>query len=205
MSDTYGPSGEVLSPSACLQRFLESRLRALLAETGSPLYRLTWKHWDIGSSGQICALRASVPRTSASDSSLVPSGWGTPTAMEPGGTPEQHLARKRKAVANGARMGISVTALALQVQMVRSGWPAPTKSDARQRGRGAVARDAGFKNCQVIADHYLGPTLNGSPAATEKPGQLNPDFALWLMGLPPAWASCAPQAMPSSRKSRRRS
>ena len=47
-----------------------------------------------------------------------------------------------------------------------------------------------------------GPTLSGSPAETAKRGQLNPAFSLWLMGYPPEWESCAPQAMPSSRKSR---
>lgn len=77
----------------------------------------------------------------------------------------------------------------------------------------------------------LGETSNGSPAATAKPGQLNPAFSLcFLMGYPVAWllaapsdkaqprfpkksartgstasASCVEQATPSSRKSQRRS
>ena len=42
-------------------------------------------------------------------------GWATPAAQEPGGTPEQFLERKRKAKANGSKLGISLTALSLQV------------------------------------------------------------------------------------------
>lgn len=36
-------------------------------------------------------------------------------------------------------------------------------------------------------------------------GPLNPDLPCWLMGFPPAWNDCAATAMPSSRKSPRRS
>lgn len=45
-------------------------------------------------------------------------GWATPTANEPGGTAEAGLARKRKAVANGIKMGCeSVTILSHQAQL----------------------------------------------------------------------------------------
>jgi hypothetical protein len=91
-------------------------LRANLAGRGSPLYKLTWKHWDIRPQQRICALRASALRTSASVSTGVPSGWGTPNASAFGGTPEAALERKK-----GHACGQSVTVLDYQAQL--TGWP----------------------------------------------------------------------------------
>ncbi len=96
--------------------------------------------------------------------------WATPAVREAGGTPEQFLARKTKAVANGSTLGVSLTSLALQAQLADSG-----------------------------------PTPNGSPAETARPGQLAPAHSLWLQGYPAAWDESAAVATRSSRKSPRRS
>ena len=74
-SDTCGQSSTGSSRSACLQSYLESRLRANLEGLGSPEYVLKWKHWDMDSGPPICALRAVGRRTSDSDCS----GWATPS------------------------------------------------------------------------------------------------------------------------------
>ena len=50
-----------------------------------------------------------------------------------------------------------------------------------------------------------GPTQNGSPASTEKPGQLNPEHSRWLQGLPIAWGSCGGMVIRLRRPSRKRS
>lgn len=75
---TCGPSSTASSASVGLQRCLESRLRARMAESGSPEYALTWKPLDMPSGPPICVLRASPRRTS--DSGFT--GWVTPTTRD---------------------------------------------------------------------------------------------------------------------------
>ena len=92
-------------------------------------------------------------------------------------------------------------------------WPTPMEHEARL---GFQDRSTGKKGSQksltTVVVESLAPdndprlsglTAIGSPAATEKPGQLNPAHSRWLMGYPPEWDACAPTAMPSSRKSRK--
>lgn len=72
-----GQNLPVSSRSAALQSQLESRLRALLEGRGFPAYSLTWKHWDMPQRPPICALRASVRRTSGNGSTGLPTPSGT--------------------------------------------------------------------------------------------------------------------------------
>lgn len=96
-----------------LQRRLESSLKNLLSGQGSPLYALTWKHWDMLSGQPICARRASVPRTSGSGSGS--SGWQTPKASEGMG---------RYGVTNGK------VYLKLWGEALMAGWPTPRAADS---------------------------------------------------------------------------
>jgi hypothetical protein len=216
---TCGLFSEPSSPSADLQRSLESRLRAALAGRGSPEYVLTWKRWDIGSGVPICALRASGHRTSASgfggwptpmagtparngnsaagntDSSraivAMFAGWPTPKAMEDNRTTEQYLSFKGK---HGAS---NISGLQVLVRM--AGWNTPRATDGTHGGPnqtgGALPADA--------ARAGIGST--SSLVATARRGALNPALPRWLMGFPNAWCESAVTAMRSSRKSRRRS
>lgn len=61
------------------------------------------------------------------------SGWGTPNASAPGGTPEQALARKE-----GLSCGQSVTTLDHQVQLAGWGTPKTTMGDWQKDASGAV-------------------------------------------------------------------
>ncbi len=123
-SGTCGLRGTGSSASADLQSSLESRLRARLSSLGSTLYTLTWKRWSTPSDVPRFRLRASARRASA----IELSGWPTPTACEAGGTPEQFIARKLKSIANGSKMGASLTDLGMVAQL--AGWPTPTVGNA---------------------------------------------------------------------------
>lgn len=72
MSGIYGPPSFISSESADLTNFLESRLQARTASTGSTLYRLTWKRRRTPSGRLIPALRATVRRTSGKDFDSTP-------------------------------------------------------------------------------------------------------------------------------------
>lgn len=123
-SGTSGLRGTGSSASAALQSSLESKLQARTSTLGSTLFKLTWKRWTTPSGVSRFRLRASVPRTSGTGRT----GWPTPTACEAGGTPEQFVARKLKAIAKGSKMGASLTDLGLVAQL--AGWPTPTVGNA---------------------------------------------------------------------------
>lgn len=119
------------SPSARLQSYLESRLRARMAVYGSPEYVLTWKTLDMASGPQICALRASRRRTSGSGFI----GWPTPRAQDgPKGGPNQGEDRLPGAVA-----------------MQLHGWPTPMAGTPAQNGYNeAGSTDSSRKTVEVL-------------------------------------------------------
>ena len=122
MSGTFGPPSTTSSPSAGLQQSLESKLRARLSMTGSTLYTLTWKPWITPSGVSRSRLRASAPRTSATETS----GWPTPRSADG----EKNVRTLAGALAEIARKGSPQD---LCMAALLSGWPTPTSTDALRK------------------------------------------------------------------------
>jgi len=198
-SGTFGHTGSTSSRSAALATSLENRLRQKTDGLGSTLYKLTWKHWDLPSGRQICALRASVRRTSGKDSgSMGPwptpmacdargsagrgkkelpniaqlSGWGTPSATDDNNSRmgEEAMARE------WARPGGSKSSLAKQAAVL-SGWPTTSCSNDRAARPAIMKREDGTKNQQRLQDitelsGWPTPNTNNTKGAYQDPDKI---------------------------------
>jgi hypothetical protein len=92
-----------------------------------------------------------------------------------------------------------------------AGWCSLMAQDHSRGNKPPRPHDTGVPLSQQVA--MTGPVrltasgqiLTGSDAGMESGGQLNPRFSLWLMALPPAWASCGERAMRSLQPKPKRS
>jgi hypothetical protein len=97
------------------------------------------------------------------------------------------------------------------------GWPTPMAGTPAQRGYNEAGNtDSSRKTVKILkgwatprANRYAGADSHGNRQlplnATMVSAVLDPEHWRWLMGFPPEWASCAPTATRSSRKSRQSS
>ena len=220
-SATCGLRGHLSSPSAALQSSLESRLRRQLDGAGSTLFSLTWRRKATPAGRPYFQLAASARRTSDSDFG----SWPTPTredgrssgaagySTESGrhsGTTLTDAARMASWPTPGAAEGSGEmrpsraatgrkTGYLAEMAMLAS-WATPTSRDWKD---GATNLENVPVNALLGRQPLLfGPLPSGSPARTERRGQLSPDFSRWLMGYTREHLSCAPTETRSSRRLR---
>jgi hypothetical protein len=120
-------------------------------------------------------------------------GWATPQARDwKGGDVSDKTLEKNARPLN-------------EQAVMLAGWATPNTMDHLPSSNLQERKTKG--GCCNLKDQIsalsFGPPATGSPASTERRGQLNPAFSRWLMGFPPAWDDYAPTATRSSRKPRR--
>lgn len=214
-SGTYGRPGSISLHNANLGFCLASRLRQRLDTAGSTLFKMTWKQVVTPSVRLVCLLRASGHRTSGQGCG----SWVSPTAQDHsrGGKPARPWdtgipLTQQAALASwptpcqqdGPNGGPSQGTDRLPGAAGLATWATPSSRDYKSNSatpefHAARLQQTRGKPLSEQAHQLSGPTVSGSHAATEKPGQLNPRLSGWLMGYPIAWDLCALQAIPTVR------
>jgi hypothetical protein len=140
--------------------------------------------------------------------------WATPCAQMANGEPEAFLERKRRSVARGNSMGVSLTDLNMQVKAAAKGmWPTVRSSDGERGGRGDLIQAVrGNPNSHYKlwptptvqdASNNRGPSQmerNTLPLNAIAGGALNPTWVEWLMGWPLGWTDCGASGMDRFRQ-----
>jgi len=136
-------------------------------------------------------------------------GWPTPQVFDtlPPKTGEALERNKKKGGCSNLREYVHM-----------AGWVTPNSRDWKDTsGQTTKRKDGRSRIDQLPRQAYQieltqpmrqkpnGEVLTGSGAEMESGGQLNPAHSRWLMGYPPEWDDCGVTAMPSSRKSQRKS
>ena len=139
-------------------------------------------------------------------------GWATPQANDgekrgqPAMIPGAQTCLPVQVIGEALEQwGMNARPLNEQVRLTP--WATPAQRDYRHANAKSYQERTGTTKGEQLNNQVVhhGPTPNGPSAATEKPGQLNPAFSLYLMGYPTAWARCAGLVTPSFRRSRPKS
>ena len=124
----------------------------------------TWPRSGMMRSGTAFPLRPLARLTAATGSGL----WATPVAQPANGTPERFLERKRESVARGAKMGICLTDLAMQVQAAQRGmWPTPHGFSPDGRSNGPSGNELGHAVNRSLWPTPSARDWKGAPASLD--------------------------------------
>lgn len=140
-SGTYGHTSIGSSASVGLQSSLESRLRAKTQTLGSTLYNLTWKPWVTPSGQRRSRLRASVRRTSATDST----GWPTPTVGNSMGSQSFEGLSATGKTPDGRKVAVALPHVA-----TLAGWVTATSRDWKDSGADIKPRADGSERLDQL-------------------------------------------------------
>ena len=159
--DISGLTSTTSSASANLQSSLENKLRQRTASLGSTLYKLTWKHRSTPSGLQICALRASVLRTSDKDSI----GWPTPCSSDnrDRGKWDDPAIKRRMDIGKSIELSMLVHV---------AGWPTPQAQDSSgggqaKRAMGETRHGSNLNDFAMLAGWPTPTTPSGGQTAPE--------------------------------------
>ena len=191
INDTCGPLFTASSPSAGLQRSLESRLAGRLDVNGSPEYGLTWSSLDMPAGVSISRLRASARRTFGSGFG----GWPTTSANdhkpqnplpehtaaylgkpsprmrdEVSGWPTSNVPNGGRSITHAKMRGSTAYHKGKKVQVgleavaKMAGWTTPQSHDAQGRfARKGVSRAREAKGVSDSLDHQAATDFGTQP------------------------------------------
>jgi hypothetical protein len=202
---TSGQNSSASLPPAAPMSLWESRLRQRLANLGSMECVLTWKESVTPQGRPLSRLVPSTRPTAGTDCGLWPTTkTGSEESLE---SWEQRKAPEYQKYPGKGLGSAPLNVLAKAMWATARSCSAMARDWRSDRGQQTSEELYGAKGRPLPRQVYeaLGEKPLGSVEQTEKPGALNPEFVSWLMGFPPEWVNCAPSAMPSSRKSRRKS
>lgn len=186
VADAIRQRRRILEESNSLSRRLAAKMREMMPDPGSTLYKLTWSEQVMPSGRIVPTCRASAARTSGNDCT----GWPTPRQADG----EKNV---RSAAGSASEMERKGGPQDMSMAVSLCGWMTPR---ARGDAGGSRWETGDLRNLEDQCRALPGPIrytvhgemLTGCSAQMASGGQLNPALPRWLMAFPEEWERSAP-------------